>query len=132
MPHSDQTEAQLTRRTAQQHSQHSSTHNLVDGASLNEDHHTRQQRFANQLLFYQALAYTRLYERGRPMSSSAQSVPATHNFSVRPGRFGVIYTTPAHMTAPERVLLYSLILGLQPKRCLEIGILGGVTRASLM
>jgi predicted O-methyltransferase YrrM len=76
---------------------------------------------ANQLIFYQAIAYTRLDEQGRPMSSPAQSVPATHNFSVRPARFGIIYTTPAHMTAPERVLLYSLVLGLQPQRCLEIG-----------
>ncbi|HXJ33717.1 MAG TPA: class I SAM-dependent methyltransferase [Candidatus Eisenbacteria bacterium] len=76
---------------------------------------------ANQLIFYQAIAYTRVDDQGESMSSSAQDVPANHNFSTRPARFGVIYTTPAHMTAPERVLVYSLVLGLRPQRCLEIG-----------
>jgi predicted O-methyltransferase YrrM len=76
---------------------------------------------ANQLIFYQAIGYTRVDDQGRTMSSTAQETPINHNFSVRPARFGIIYTTPAHMTAPERVLLYSLILGLHPQRCLEIG-----------
>jgi predicted O-methyltransferase YrrM len=76
---------------------------------------------ANQLIFYQAIGYSRIDERGGIMSGTAEDVPVHHNFSTRPARFGVIYTTPAHMTAPERVLLYSLILGLRPERCLEIG-----------
>jgi predicted O-methyltransferase YrrM len=45
---------------------------------------------------------------------------------VRPGRFEVIYTTPAHMTAAERVMLYAMVFSLRPERCLEIGTyLGG-------
>jgi predicted O-methyltransferase YrrM/SAM-dependent methyltransferase len=76
---------------------------------------------ANQLIFYQAIGYTRVDGKGGTMSSTTQDAPVHHNFTTRPGRFGIIYTTPAHMTAPERVLLYSLVLGLRPQRCLEIG-----------
>jgi SAM-dependent methyltransferase/predicted O-methyltransferase YrrM len=76
---------------------------------------------SNQIIFYQAIGYTRLDAKGDVMQSIAPAPPAEHNFSTRPSRFGVVYTTPAHMTAPERVLVYSLILGLRPARCLEIG-----------
>lgn len=36
-----------------------------------------------------------------------------------------IYTAPAEMEMPERVMLYSLIYGLKPRYCLEIGTLRG-------
>jgi predicted O-methyltransferase YrrM len=51
--------------------------------------------------------------------------PADFHFTRHPDRFGVIYTTPAHMTAAERVTLYSLVFGLRPQRCLEIGTFHG-------
>jgi predicted O-methyltransferase YrrM/SAM-dependent methyltransferase len=76
---------------------------------------------SNQVIFYEAIGYARLDEEGGPMASTVPQAPVDHNFATRPSRFGVIYTTPAHMTAPERVLLYSLVLGLRPRRCLEIG-----------
>jgi predicted O-methyltransferase YrrM len=40
---------------------------------------------------------------------------------IRPSRFSVIYTAPALMTLSERVILYSIVFGLRPRRCLEIG-----------
>jgi predicted O-methyltransferase YrrM len=40
---------------------------------------------------------------------------------VRPDRFIVVYSAPVLMTWPERVVLYGLIFGLRPQRCLEIG-----------
>ncbi len=40
---------------------------------------------------------------------------------IRPSRFSVIYTAPALMTLSERVILYSTVFGLRPRRCLEIG-----------
>jgi glycosyltransferase involved in cell wall biosynthesis/predicted O-methyltransferase YrrM len=40
---------------------------------------------------------------------------------IGPSRFSVIYTAPALMTLSERVILYSIVFGLQPRRCLEIG-----------
>jgi SAM-dependent methyltransferase/predicted O-methyltransferase YrrM len=89
---------------------------LIRGSEIRD----RRSR-SNQLIFYQAIGYSRVDDQGGTMSSAGQDVPVHHNFSTRPARFGVIYTTPAHMTAPERVLLYSLILGLRPERCLEIG-----------
>lgn len=40
---------------------------------------------------------------------------------IRPERFNVVYSAPVLMTWPERVVLYGLIFGLRPQRCLEIG-----------
>lgn len=40
---------------------------------------------------------------------------------IRPNRFGVIYAAPILMTWSERVVLYSTIIGLRPRRSLEIG-----------
>ena len=37
----------------------------------------------------------------------------------------IIYDAPAHLTMPERFLLYSLIYGLRPASVLEIGIAQG-------
>lgn len=83
--------------------------------------HRDPRSLANQVIFYQAIGYTRVDQQGDPMLSTGPQPAADHNFASRPGRFGIIYTTPAHMTSPERVLLYSLIFGLRPRRCLEIG-----------
>jgi predicted O-methyltransferase YrrM len=42
--------------------------------------------------------------------------------NIRPLRgFDFVYHSPAEMRMPERVALYSLVFGLQPKNCLEIG-----------
>lgn len=43
--------------------------------------------------------------------------------------FRHVYTSPAEMRMPERVLLYSLVFGLQPKNCLEIGTFRGGSTA---
>jgi predicted O-methyltransferase YrrM len=43
--------------------------------------------------------------------------------------FNSVYTSPAEMRMPERVALYSLIFGMQPKNCLEIGTFRGGSSA---
>lgn len=43
----------------------------------------------------------------------------------QPMRFGTIHEAPVHMLPPERVLLYALVFGLRPERCLEVGTLHG-------
>jgi predicted O-methyltransferase YrrM len=49
---------------------------------------------------------------------------------IRPLRgFNHVYTAPAEMRMPERVLLYSLVFGLQPRNCLEIGTFRGGSSA---
>jgi predicted O-methyltransferase YrrM len=42
-----------------------------------------------------------------------------------PSRFGTIHDAPVHMLPSERVLLYSMVFGVRPQRCLEIGTLHG-------
>ena len=43
--------------------------------------------------------------------------------------FERVYTAPAQMRMPERVALYSLIFGIQPRNCLEIGTFRGGSAA---
>lgn len=43
--------------------------------------------------------------------------------------FNAVYTSPAEMRMPERVALYSLIFGMQPRNCLEIGTFRGGSSA---
>lgn len=45
------------------------------------------------------------------------------------GGFNSVYTSPAEMRMTERVVLYSLIFGLQPRNCLEIGTFRGGSTA---
>lgn len=47
------------------------------------------------------------------------------NAQSEPSRFGTIHDAPVHMLPPERVLLYSMVFGVRPQRCLEIGTLHG-------
>jgi cephalosporin hydroxylase len=50
--------------------------------------------------------------------------------NIRPlNGFNAVYTAPAEMRMPERVALYSLIFGIQPKNCLEIGTFRGGSSA---
>ncbi len=42
-----------------------------------------------------------------------------------PGNLAAVLTAPAEMLLPERLLLYSLIFGLRPKRYVEIGTFRG-------
>jgi len=74
----------------------------------------------NQLIFHRAIGYQR--------SESAQALAAAPQgtaMEARPGRFGIVYHTPARMTSAERVLLFGLVFALRPKRCLEIGTYNG-------
>jgi predicted O-methyltransferase YrrM len=43
--------------------------------------------------------------------------------------FESVYSSPAEMRMPERVALYSLIFGMQPRNCLEIGTFRGGSTA---
>lgn len=50
--------------------------------------------------------------------------------NIRPlSGFNAVYTSPAELRMPERVLLYSLVFGLQPRNCLEIGTFRGGSTA---
>ncbi|HWF40000.1 MAG TPA: FkbM family methyltransferase [Candidatus Acidoferrales bacterium] len=57
-------------------------------------------------------------------AAPATQVPAAPQGFV-PDRFGVVHGAPVWMTMSERVLLYGLIAGLRPRRCLEIGTFKG-------
>jgi predicted O-methyltransferase YrrM/SAM-dependent methyltransferase len=72
-----------------------------------------------EVTFCQVIAYTRLDEEGRPMPSTG--TPGDTDGAAQPGRFGVVLTAPSAMTAPARALLYSLVLGRRPRRCLDVG-----------
>lgn len=83
-------------------------------------------------------------EAPRPVQSTDQPAIATgevlascgqtqdqaklNNIRVLKG-FNSVYTSPAEMRMPERVALYSLIFGMQPKNCLEIGTFRGGSTA---
>src|SRR5262249_48689054 len=50
--------------------------------------------------------------------------------NIRPlNGFAAVYSSPAELRMPERVALYSLVFGLQPKNCLEIGSFRGGSSA---
>jgi predicted O-methyltransferase YrrM len=77
----------------------------------------------DQVIFHKAIAYED--PTIRPTTEEACDMDTGQMFRTRPGRFGMIYNTPAHMTAAERVLLYGLTFGLRPARTLEIGTFRG-------
>jgi predicted O-methyltransferase YrrM/SAM-dependent methyltransferase len=82
--------------------------------------HPRSQ--GDQTILHKVIAYDdRDHRPGRGEEREMDHI----NFSTRPGRFGVVYTTLAHMTGAERVLLYALTFGLRPARTLEIGTFRG-------
>jgi FkbM family methyltransferase len=59
-------------------------------------------------------------ESATPLSVSTSSAEA-----FLPNRFEVVNCAPVWMTMSERVLLYGLIAGLRPRRCLEVGTFKG-------
>jgi FkbM family methyltransferase len=58
-------------------------------------------------------------------NESASSASAVVPQDFAPNRFEVVHGAPVWMTMSERVLLYGLIAGLRPRRCLEIGTFQG-------
>jgi len=81
------------------------------------------QGHGDQVIFHSIIAYDDPTDRG--MIGEEREMGSDGDFQVRPGRFGIIYTTPAHMTSAERVLLYGLTFSLRPRRTLEIGTFRG-------
>jgi predicted O-methyltransferase YrrM len=67
---------------------------------------------------------------GEVMASCGQTQDQAklNNIRVLSG-FNAVYTSPAEMRMPERVALYSLIFGMQPRNCLEIGTFRGGSSA---
>lgn len=57
-----------------------------------------------------------------PDQNDANNIRPLHGFEA-------VYTAPAQMRMPERVALYSLIYGIQPRNCLEIGTCQGGSSA---
>lgn len=81
------------------------------------------QSHGDQVIVCKVIAYD---DPGRPAATTEERFMDTEGaFDVRPGRFGVVYTTPAHMTATERVFLYAFVFGLRPVRTVEIGTFRG-------
>jgi glycosyltransferase involved in cell wall biosynthesis/predicted O-methyltransferase YrrM len=71
-------------------------------------------------------ATEKLIHRSRPFKTQTTSSGPTNTQVARncirqlPG-FERVYNSPAQMRMPERVALYSMIFGIQPRNCLEIG-----------
>ncbi len=67
---------------------------------------------------------------GEVLASCGQTQDQARLNNIRPlGGFDSVYTSPAEMRMPERVALYSLIFGMQPRNCLEIGTFRGGSSA---
>jgi predicted O-methyltransferase YrrM len=67
---------------------------------------------------------------GDVLASSGQVQDQARLNNIRPlTGFNAVYTAPAELRMPERVALYGLVFGLQPKNCLEIGTFRGGSTA---
>jgi predicted O-methyltransferase YrrM len=67
---------------------------------------------------------------GEALASCGQTQDQARLNNIRPLEgFNHVYTSPAELRMPERVVLYSLIFGLQPRNCLEIGTFRGGSTA---
>jgi predicted O-methyltransferase YrrM len=70
------------------------------------------------------------FSTGEVLASCGQTQDQAKLNNVRPLHgFNSVYTSPAEMRMTERVVLYSLIFGLQPRNCLEIGTFRGGSTA---
>ena len=70
------------------------------------------------------------FATGEVLASCGQTQDQAKLNNIRPlGGFNSVYTSPAEMRMPERVALYSLIFGMQPRNCLEIGTFRGGSSA---
>ena len=64
------------------------------------------------------------------LASCGQSQDQAKINNIRPLHgFNAVYSAPAELRMPERVALYSLVFGLQPRNCLEIGTFRGGSSA---
>jgi predicted O-methyltransferase YrrM len=67
---------------------------------------------------------------GQVLSSAGQVQDQAQLNNIRPlAGFQTVYTAPAELRMPERVALYGLVFGLQPRNCLEIGTFRGGSTA---
>lgn len=67
---------------------------------------------------------------GEVLASCGQTQDQAKLNNIRPlTGFNAVYSSPAEMRMTERVALYSLIFGMQPKNCLEIGTFRGGSSA---
>jgi predicted O-methyltransferase YrrM len=67
---------------------------------------------------------------GETLASCGQTQDQAKLNNIRPLHgFNSVYTAPAEMRMPERVALYSLVFGLQPRNCLEVGTFRGGSSA---
>jgi predicted O-methyltransferase YrrM len=70
------------------------------------------------------------FSTGDVLASCGQTQDQAKLNNIRPlGGFNSVYTSPAEMRMPERVALYSLIFGMQPRNCLEVGTFRGGSSA---
>ncbi|MCI0335610.1 MAG: class I SAM-dependent methyltransferase [Planctomycetes bacterium] len=70
------------------------------------------------------------FSTGEVLASCGQTQDQAKLNNIRPlDGFNSVYTSPAEMRMPERVALYSLIFGMQPRNCLEIGTFRGGSSA---
>jgi predicted O-methyltransferase YrrM len=67
---------------------------------------------------------------GEVMASCGMTQDQAKLNNIRPlVGFDAVYSAPAELRMPERVALYGLVFGLQPKHCLEIGTFRGGSTA---
>jgi predicted O-methyltransferase YrrM len=67
---------------------------------------------------------------GQTLSSAGQVQDQAALNGIRPlTGFQHVYSSPAELRMPERVALYSIVFGLQPRNCLEIGTFRGGSTA---
>lgn len=71
-----------------------------------------------------------VFSTGEVLASCGQTQDQAKLNNIRAlGGFNTVYTSPAEMRMTERVVLYSLIFGIQPKNILEIGTFRGGSTA---
>lgn len=77
-----------------------------------------------------ALVANNVFSAGETLASCGQTQDQAKLNNIRAlGGFNSVYTSPAEMRMTERVVLYSLIFGIQPKNVLEIGTFRGGSTA---
>ncbi|MGL4512467.1 MAG: class I SAM-dependent methyltransferase [Lacipirellulaceae bacterium] len=83
-------------------------------------------RAARSLLLGDATATSAASAEGEVLASCGQLQNQAQLNGIRPlPGFQNVYSSPAELRMPERVALYSLVFGLQPTNCLEIGTFRG-------
>jgi predicted O-methyltransferase YrrM len=102
-----------------------------EAARVAEESRQQQSPSNGPTSFQSSLSNQKLkFSLGEMLASCGQTQDQARLNNIRMlNGFDSVYTSPAEMRMPERVALYSLIFGMQPKNCLEIGTFRGGSSA---